>query len=320
VDGYVPARDKPTLEVGTMVHRGLESFWKGESYAEAVGAMDALRDRKPLFWETEEGVLALAKSKLYLWGYYYRWMSSMDDFVEHKTTVEDEFRLKIDKLSFAGKFDVVTKDANTGRWVIIEHKTAGSHASNITSPYWEKLPMDVQLTLYREAVRRRQSLDYVPDVIYDVLITTSSEPSQRKPYVRKRKNESVDSYNARKAGNKENLEEYFERVTPDYYDPPHVAGSAKYIRRRITVTKQEHQERLAEIISMARLLEPVPLGDYGDGEATSPWTHIRNTSSCKDFGGCEFLNVCLSREGLESASYMKREIHPELTILNQEEK
>ena len=162
--------------------------------------------------------------------------------------------------------------------------------------------MDVQLTLYREAIRRKYSLDYIPDAYYDVIITTSSSPSQKKPYVRRRKDESDASVDARKALNQESATEFISRIAPEY-----LSDSTKYRRRLVSVTVEEHEERLKELVKMALLIH-----------CKSGYTSVRNTSSCSDFGGCEFLDVCLGRESLDSPNFMKRDIHPQLNIIKQE--
>lgn len=323
-DGFVSAKSKASLEIGTMVHKGLETYWSMGPVTEALNAMKFLK-KESLFWDTEEGEIAFEKCQLYIAGYYQHWqwtgygdaipdellmegevgkllsLKKMIDFtIEKRSRVEMEFRMNLAGLNFAGKLDAVTKV--DGKYAIIEHKTAGPHASNLTSAYWEKLPMDVQLTIYREAIRRKYSLDYVPDAYYDVIITTSTSPSQKKPYVRRRKDESDASVEARKANNQESASEFISRIAPEY-----LSDSVKYRRRLVSVTVEEHEERLQELVKMALLIH-----------CKSGYTSIRNTSSCSDFGGCEFLNVCLGRESLDSPNFMKREIHPELNIIRQE--
>ena len=321
---FVSAKSKPSLEIGTMVHKGLETYWAMGPVTEALNAMSSLR-KESLFWDTEEGEIAFKKCELYIAGYYEHWqwtgygdaipdellmegnvgkLLNLDEIIsftkEKRSRVEMEFKMNLAGLNFAGKLDAVTKV--NGRYAIIEHKTAGSHASNLTSAYWERLPMDVQLTLYREAIRRKYSLDYIPDAYYDVIITTSSSPSQKKPYVRRRKDESDASVDARKALNQESATEFISRIAPEY-----LSDSTKYRRRLVSVTVEEHEERLKELVKMALLIH-----------CKSGYTSVRNTSSCSDFGGCEFLDVCLGRESLDSPNFMKREIHPELNIIKQE--
>tara|TARA_B100000029_G_scaffold511450_1_gene605517 strand:- start:1033 stop:2157 length:1125 start_codon:yes stop_codon:yes gene_type:complete len=331
--GFVSSRDKPSLEIGTMVHKGLEAYWKLFPLEAAHESMRELK-KESLYWDTPEGEISFEKCCLYVAGYYNHWSwkadpsktgadrylleadelliedfgpnsltgKELEDFLEDKRSrVELEFKMNIVGLNFAGKIDAVTKI--DGKYAIIEHKTAGSHASNLTSAYWERLPMDVQLTIYREAVRRKYSLDYIPDAYYDVIITTSSEPSQKKPYVRRRKDESDDSLAIRKEANRESKAEYILRIAPEY-----LSDSIKYRRRLVSVTREEHEERLKELIKMTLLIH-----------CKSGYTSVRNTSSCSDFGGCEFLDVCLGREGLDSPNFRKREtLHPELSIIKQE--
>ena len=307
--GYAPAKPSREAMLGSMVHRGLEYFWTGHSWRTALNGMkDWKYENRPDFWETDEGQLTALKAELYVEGYYTNYQESYNrDVADGKINdiqVEKEFRFSEGDIDFAGKIDVLYRD-EYGIPVIIEHKTASTTASSWDSNYWNTLPMNIQLTIYRRATQRmysaEDSLRVMPTVIYDVIVKSAKRKSQKRPYIKKGDFGTIEAYEEAKAANVESDQEYISRISKDF-----LLSGDQYKRKEILVTRDEQQKRFEEILIME--------------EQRPSWRkyeeRVRNTSSCNDFGGCPFLQVCLGFEQLDSELFvLKEKTNSELSIV-----
>jgi len=306
-------RDKESLamKVGTLVHKGLEAYWLEKDLFNAL--MDMQKSYiEDDWWQTDEGNLAYIKCRAYVSGYYARYYGKdkLHTFRLPTTVwVEKEFEYTWADVTFKGKLDVLIVDHKNGTAMVVEHKTTGS-SLEIGGVYFDRLPMDVQCTIYRQAALELLMEDSrtawdpeLPRVVYDVIGTTKSLPKQKTKAmggksVVKRKTETQDEYLQRKADNHETVDEFQMRMLKTYKDDE----CAKYLRHEVPSTMQQHTDRLTELCNYVKLL--------GNKE----FLEIRNSTSCGNYGGCSFVDVCLGRERPDDSTKLIKlqESHPEL--------
>jgi len=303
------SQPSPAMRIGTMVHRGLEEYWQGKSYEDALHAMakEAHGCEESDWWRTEEGFVAFNKCRVYLGGYYDKWENA-DHFNGKDIYTEIEFgfdhwydtgsgRGADEVRHLRGKMDALVYDRALQEVTIIEHKTTGATISKPGSGYFDNLSMDIQLTIYREAARvfLEGKGVKVPSseikIIYDVIETSRGGPRQKSKEqggkrVVRRKDETDEELAKRKEENQETLEEYHDRLMEFYKSEE---GSLRYVRKEVVCLNSEHEQRLQEILRYAKLL--------GNRE----FLEIKYTTSCSSYGGCPFVNVCTGRETLESS-------------------
>jgi len=315
----------PAMKVGILVHKGLEGFWQGRTVNTSIQMMqdEAYSDNgmgQVEWWMSDEGRVAYRKAKAYLIGYYKKYPMPheivlgrmekvFDVYIEKEFAFDIEIAPKVNA-TFKGKFDVLVHHYQDNRIEVIEHKTTGTTIDTTTGVYFERLPMDVQCTIYREAafqfmIDKHNSGEAClggvgfpkVDVIYDVINTTKAAPKQKKK-IAKRKTETDEEYAQRKEDNQESIEEFYLRMVTYYEEHPE-----KYVRHEVPTTFEQHKSRLQELTDYAKTLD-----------TTVGFTEIRNSSSCFNYGGCSFMDICLGRDTLEgSQKFEKIEArHPEL--------
>jgi len=290
VDGWssVPSS---AMSVGTLVHKGLEAYWLGKDLFNALMDMQDIYTKDD-WWQSEEGLIAYVKCRAYIKGYYEKY--SCQKF-SRPTTVwtEKEFEFTYADVTFRGKLDALVIDHENLTAEVIEHKTT-SLSLEVGGVYFDRLPMDVQCTIYRQAALEiladpstmslPGSIPELPTVTYDVIGTSRAAPKQKtkamggKSVVR-RKNETDEELAARKEENHETIEEFEKRMTELYRDPL----TPKYVRHEVSCTMTQHTDRLTELVNYTKLL------------ANREFLEIRNSTSCGNYGGCAFVDTCLGR-------------------------
>ncbi len=297
-------RTLPTVAMftGLTIHKGLEGFFSFMSLKESIDKMEKYMDEELPGW-TDDQAIAWEKMKVYLECYFLKW--SPDDLEGMDIYIEQEFRFKSDLgLEFGGKWDVLIYDPKTMTALIYEHKTTSSKLESEADSYFAKLPLDVQCTIYREAAyqfltTKECKLVEMPRLMYDVIKTTKSKPKTKKRIV-KRKNETDAELLQRKEDAMETVREFGERIRDEYF--PKDGESKKYFRHEVPYVASNHKRRLIELTEYAKLL------------SSKGFQEIRNSTSCGNYGGCAFMDVCLGRERLDdSLKFVKtEEKHPEL--------
>jgi hypothetical protein len=186
---------------------------------------------------------------------------------------------------------------------LVEHKTAGE---DITpgSPYWKRLTLDPQISLYLEAA---ETLGYpVAGVIYDVLGKPKLKPYQATPvdkrqYTQPTKKEPVPRLYANQRDRDETAEEFGDRVLQAIMEKP----DAYYQRQKIVRLQSERFEsamdtwHTASAIRESRRLKVFP----------------RNPDSCfQYFRECDFYPICSGLTTADDPLMYKREerAHEEL--------
>ena len=306
---YQATRLSTALEVGTAAHMGINEFWrKGNETC----AMSALNEHisSAEFFATEQGEIEAAKVRAYVAGYARRWADSYSLF--DVVAVEHEWEWSADDgqgpIHFAGKMDLVLRRKQDGKIIIWDHKTSGVEDAKVFgSPWWSRLVMDTQVTLYREASSHifDELGGRLPEFWYDVVITSSAKGPKQKKTIRKKKDESELQFSARKLANRESMTEFSRRMREVYR-----TEEERFIRRNVAIAYLEHEEKMSEILRIARNIEQ-PSQILG-----VEFPRIRNTQACMTrYGTCEFFEVCTGFDSLDSPAFAKKEsAHSELSL------
>lgn len=314
VQGYRAVQDQEALRIGTLVHAGLELWWKRYPLA-AV-----------LFQATQGAAdeYEAAKIRVMLRGYDARWAGDCGNYVVRG--VEQEFRAPLRNpetgaasrtFELGGKVDVLLDRG------IVEHKTAGVEIG-VGSVYWQKLALNSQVSTYYEGAR---SLGVEPAVcVYDVLRKPALRPSQVPlvddsgfKIVLDANGERVYCKVVGKAGPKpretgdsklgyvlqtrlETPEEYEERLTEEVANNP----AAYYQRGDIVRLENEEREYAQDVWQLTQAMR----------EAERLNAYVRNTDACERYGSmCSFWPVCSGTATLDDKSRYTQlvNVHPELS-------
>ena len=306
---YRPTQFSKALEVGTAAHVGINEFWRKGNAACAVAALDE-HIKSTEFFASESGEIEAVKVRAYVGGYCHRWAESYNLF--DVIAVEHEWEWAADDglgpVQFAGKMDLILRRKKDGKLIIWDHKTSGvEDAKMFGSPWWSRLVMDTQVTLYREAASFifDELEGKLPEFWYDVVITSSAKGPKQKKTIRKKKDESELQFSARKLANRESMTEFSRRMREMYR-----AEEERFIRRNIAIAHLEHDEKMGEILRIARNIEQ-PSQVLG-----VEFPRIRNTQACMTrYGTCEFFEVCTGFDSLDSPAFAKKEsAHSELSL------
>ncbi len=293
--GYQPATDAEALRFGTLLHRGLEAWWRGAGDERLEAAADAVR---------QPGVdpFDLVRAEELLLGYHIRWREEQIETV----AVEQEFRAPLinpatghasHTFDLAGKLDAVARDTH-GRVYIVEHKTT-SEEIGTGSTYWQRLRMDGQIGQYFAGAR---ALGYDPEgCLYDVIKKPGLRPYQ--PGKTRRFAETPDEFRIRL---RDDIAE-----DPDRY----------YQRAPVVRLESEIAEYATDVWDTAQLIRAAQLAarspKYADRRlplAGAP----KNPDGCFPFGSghpCSFFPVCSGAASLDDESRYRHadSVHPELS-------
>lgn len=320
--GYRPAVDAEELFFGLLMHLLLEAWWLAVQRGQFAIALDfalaALKKASADVWDK-------ARAEAMIRGYDARW----SDEAQHYEVLGVELRFFADVVNpdtgaksktwrEGGKLDVLLRDRRDGRVRFMEHKTSSEDLSP-GSPYWAKLRMDGQVSIYFDGAK---ALGHEIDgCLYDVLGKPGLRP-KRVPVLDEHGNKIVRKTETgervrtaqgkwRQTADKEQgfvLEERDE--TPEEYLLRMVEAIAeapdRYFGRAEVVRLQtELDEARADIWSIAKELREDEL------HKRAP----RNPDACERFGRlCSFFDVCTGAASLDDPSRFKRvdDVHPEL--------
>jgi hypothetical protein len=296
--GYRSRAKSEALEFGTLIHKGLEIWWKtGGNLDEMLNTVNACQFMDPI---------QLIKARVLLKGYHARWVDDLDRY--KVLFVEKEFTHKITNpatmrpcigLSVDGKMDVVVEDRRTGENPFIEHKTSSEDLSP-GSTYWDRNRMDPQVSIYYGGM---ESLGYTPEgCIYDVIGKFGERPYKATP-MDKRKYKKDGTLYANQRESDETLEEFEARLTELVAADP----NAYYGRANVVRTQKEIEESMRDVHAVATMMR--------DEERLQ--RAPRNPDACFLYNRqCEFYGVCAGYESLDDETkYEKLEtMHPELGL------
>lgn len=312
--GYRPTGDVHALRFGTLVHAGLEAWWKASGDARLDAALAAV--------QVESDVWDRIRAEEVLRGYHYRWESEPYETI----AVEQQFEAPLinpetgrpsQTWRLGGKVDAIVRDLRDGRVLVLEHKTS---SADITpgSEYWRRLRIDGQVSIYYEGAR---ALGHnVEGCLYDVLAKPGLQPK------------AVPLLD--EEGRKVVLDADGERVLTAKGEPRQTGDTAKgYVLQTREETPEEYQVRVREHIAADPIgyyqRGEVPRLDGEVGEALHDVWQLgrqireaelaerfpRNPDACTAWGRtCEFFDVCTGAGSLEDPVHFTRstDVHPEL--------
>lgn len=171
----------PALHLGDLVHLGLEAWWNG--MAQGVEGDEQL-DLALAAIEHETDPFEQARAAAMLTGYHHRWEGRCYEVLG----VELEFRAPLvdpatgelsRHFTRAGKLDVLVRELDGRRHVlIVEHKTSAEDIS-AGSTYWQRLRLDSQVSAYFDGAA---ALGYPAEAcVYDVLGKLDLRPLKATP-------------------------------------------------------------------------------------------------------------------------------------------
>lgn len=282
--GYRAAITALVLRFGTLVHKGLEAWWRA---AMAGLPQEQWLDAALAAMQGESDLYDLARAQVLLAGYHLRWKDEPYDVL----AVEVRFELELRNPTtghpsrtwrLAGKIDVIVRDRRTGLVHNIEHKTSSEDISP-GSEYFRRLRLDGQVSIYFEGGR---SLGHeIASCIYDVLGKPRHKPLE---------------VNTRRSA-PETPDEFRQRIGEAVAEEP-----AKYFQRCDVVRLEaEMEDALHDVWQLGQQIRESELAQR----------YPRNPDACSRYGRtCEFFGVCTGEASLEDAAKFIRhsEVHPEL--------
>ena len=295
--GFRALHDSDALSFGTLLHVGLEEWWKTKGNIDrAVEAMDA----KP--GDADE--VAMVKAVALMQGYHARWLSELEDLEVLGVEVEFQTRVRnpstgypCHDLEVGGKMDVIVRRRSTGKVWFIEHKSSSEDLA-AGSEYWQRLRMDPQVSVYHDGMR---VLGYEPEgCIYDVISKLQERPKKATAEASRKYTKDGKLY-ANQRADDETMDEFWARVAAKIAESPDsYFGRVEVVRTEIELTESQR-----DVHSTALMMrDESRLG-------RSP----RNPSHCFHYGStCEMFDVCSGCASLDDETRFKRldSVHPEL--------
>lgn len=295
--GYRPVTEEDVLRFGTLVHRGLETWWiaKKDGSEPLAAALAAIQG--------EADPYDLVRAEALLTAYHLRWVDEPYEVI----AVEAQFETSLVNPAtgaasktwrLGGKIDVILRDLRDGRTLIMEHKTSSEDISP-GSAYWARLRMDGQVSTY---FRGAEALGHqVAGCVYDVL----GKPALR-PYkataLEDRKYKKDGTLYANQRTEDEAPEEFRVRLMEAIAAEPN-----RYLARgEVVRLESELQEALFDTWQLGVQLR----------DAKAAERYPRNPDACVRYGRtCPFFDVCSGAASLEDASRFRRleQVHPELS-------
>lgn len=300
LDGWRPVTPGEALRFGSLLHTGLEAWWKYDRTDRLAVALAAIKGRgiDPFEQVAAEALLA---------GYNARWGS--DDRYE-VIAVEEVFFVPLLNPQtgassrtwvLAGKLDAVLLDRETDRKLLLEHKTSTDNIANPTDPFWLKLGMDGQIShYYLGAEGKGHSAE---GCLYDVLLRPRQEPLKATPVEKRKYKQKTGELYANQRDRDETPEEYQARICADIE-----SDFNKYFQRReIARTQRDIVEYLGDVWDEGRMMRDAELAERAP----------RNPEACHRFGQCWAWDICAY--GLNPADHPEKfqkleDVHPELEM------
>ena len=196
IDGIVPVEKSRALAFGSAMHRALEVYWDMLESGETPTLTDTGLD-DPFEAAKLEGLFA---------GYCRRWLE-LDRAFYSVVSVEQEFNVPsrnqaLPKVSLMGKVDAVVQDKESGKYYILEHKTA----SIVDDDYVAQKSLDSQTRLYALAISHTLEIP-IAGAIHDIIT---------KQKIRQKKGESDSDFIERLKADV--TDDNFARIRIDFAD------------------------------------------------------------------------------------------------------
>lgn len=326
VEGWRPMVEAEALRFGTLMHTGLEAWWRqiwalpGERCGTCGSAPEITGICGPcggsVAWSPLEAALAAvagrgvdefeqARADELLRGYDARWLAEAAAY--EVVGVETSYRAPMINPAtmarsrtwqLAGKIDGLLRRKADQRVLVMEHKTTSERIESDADHYWSTLSIDGQISGYvvgAEALGHR-----VDEVLYDVIRKPGQEPLEATP-TESRKYTKEGRLYANQRDRDETPEEYRARIREAITAEP----ERFFQRRAIPRTESQIRDYLQDAWQLSRAMRDMEL----DGHAP------RNPDACHRFGSCQMWTVCStgSHPSAFPAEYRQvADVHPEL--------
>lgn len=307
-EGYRSLAASEALEFGTVMHAGLEAWWKwhmnglggGVALSAALVAISSAASRADTFDEAIR-----CKADVMMLGYDARWSASMEDY--EVLAIERSFDTSLLKATgrkargvrLAGKLDALARRRSDGAILIVEHKTSGADLSP-GSTYWNRLRTDSQISAYFDGAASLK-VGPIAGVLYDVLGKVSQRPLKATPTELRKYTQAGRLY-ANQRENDEAIEEFRARIAEAIASDP----ESYFQRQEVVRLDGEITAARADMHEVAQLIQ------ITGRKGIAP----RTVAACHSYGReCEFLEICEGRGSLDDETKFRKlvDIHPELT-------
>lgn len=319
--GYRPAEDAHALRFGTLLHIGLEAWWKaiqnGIPQEQWLAAAQAA-----VLEQRDVAEIDRCKLQVLFTGYHLRWMN--EDYEVLGVELKFEGPLlnpatgrASQNWRLAGKLDVLVRCRVTGRILIIEHKSSSEDVSP-SADYWRRLRMDSQVSVYFEGAR---ILGHTVDAcLYDVVgkfrhdfiaVPLLDEHGNKIVHDSKGERVRTGAGKWRQTGDAvqgfvlqtrpETVEEFQARLagvlaeTPDKY----------FARGEVNRLEEDLRGAMTDVWQLAQQLREEEISER----------FPRNPDACMPPGRtCPFFSVCAGEASIEDQRLFTRNdnVHPEL--------
>lgn len=154
----VLAPSTPAMSFGTDGHGVLEAWYRAwmagaDRMAAAFAAVEA----------ADLSEIDRAKLRVLAAAYDARWGGEPWEVL----AVEAEFRYWLGDVQMGGKLDALVRHVETGAVYVVEHKFTSADFSP-GSPYWQKLELDTQISVYHDGAATEFEVE-IAGCVYDVL-------------------------------------------------------------------------------------------------------------------------------------------------------
>ena len=293
VEGWQTTKTQEALDYGTLIHRAIGAFWLGENWV--VLLQDSLK--------TGTDPVQIAKAVTVMDAYAWTW----SDRARYEVlAVEAPFRTPVinpetmrasQTYELEGKIDLLLRERATGAVILVEHKSTADNFEDDAAPYWDRIAMDTQLSLY---VIGAESLGYQVDkIIYDVVARPSHRPHSATPEEARKYTKAGKLY-ANQRERDETPHEFTRRMREMVE-----ANPGKFSRRReFARLDNEIREAMADLWHDARMIREAEIA----GRAP------RNPDACHQYGTCAFYDICAFGTDPSNSSLYRRldDVNPEL--------
>lgn len=299
-DGFRPLRLDENLAFGTLWHQGMDAWWGAILNGVPEDALDAAL---AAVYGKAFDAYAQARVEEMLDAYDRRWLQETCE-VYDVTAVEEEFRAALVNpqtlapsrtWNIGGKVDKCVIRRSDGAPGIVEHKTSSEDVSP-GSPYWAKLALDHQVSIYYIGA---ESLSFRPSFcLYDVASKPGQKPLKATPEASRKYTKDGRLY-AGQRDRDETPEEYRLRVREALQE-------SRFVRLEIPRTDADLRDFLEDAWAQGRAMRE------GELAGRAP----RNPEACHAYGECPFWAACSTRTDPADMPdrYVRLEwVHPELT-------
>lgn len=310
--GWRPTRTSEALATGTLLHKGLAAWWRhleADPETRLAAAVAAIASEPDAFNRIRIEELLL--------GYELKWGHTVGDFrvittPDGRSGVEVEFTAPLmnpatGRISqtwvLAGAIDVAT--VRQGRGLIVEHKSTSESIDSDADSYWERLPMDHQLSLY--VVGASALGIQVDEALYDVVRKPLIRPLEATPVEARKYRKDNGALYANQRDHDETPDEFRLRLREEIASNP----SRYYQRRDVPRRDIDLGDFLADAWASSREIRE------GELAKRAP----RNPEACLRMGRCAFFDVCANGRQLEAPFFTQLDhVHPELSLVTSPQK